>query len=374
MRPRLFFVLLGSLSVIACGGGQVSHSNAQPTGSAVGATQFAPVAIATFAAPWAMAVLPDQSFLVTEKAGRMLHVSADGRSRTSLAGLPPVKSEGQAALGEVTLHPEFARNRLVYFSYVAPGRNSAIVLARGRLEADRLADVETLFRASPSVAGNGHFAGRIAFSPDGFLFFSTGERQKFDPAQDAKATLGKIVRLDMDGKPAAGNPLAARGFDPAIWTYGHRNPLGLAFDEAGRLWEIEMGPQGGDEFNLVLPGRNYGWPMVSDGDHYDGRKIPDHATRPDLEAPKLSWNPVISPSSLLVYRGDRFPAWKGKALVGGLSSEALVVVDIAGDRAREVERHPMGARIRAVAQGADGALFLLEDGEGGRLLRLDQAR
>jgi glucose/arabinose dehydrogenase len=230
--------------------------------------------------------------------------------------------------------------------------------------------VQVLFRASPKVTGGGHYSGRIAFSPDGRLFFTAGERQKFDPAQDPKATLGKVLRLDLDGKPAKGNPLAAKGFDPAVWSYGHRNLLGLAFDGQGRLWEVEMGPRGGDELNLILPGRNYGWPLVSNGDHYDGKVIPDHPTRPDLEAPKASWNPSISPSSLLFYSGAAFPAWRGNAFISALGGQALVRVAIEGDTAKEAARYEMGARIRAVDQGPDGALYVLEDGPRGRLLRL----
>jgi glucose/arabinose dehydrogenase len=171
-----------------------------------------------------------------------------------------------------------------------------------------------------------------------------------------------------------GNPLAAKGFDPAIWSYGHRNPLGLAFDAEGRLWEDEMGPKGGDEVNLILPGRNYGWPLVSNGDNYDGSPIPRHATRPGLEAPRLSWNPSISPSSLLIYSGTLFPGWHGKALIGALSGEMLILVELGGASVREEARYDMGRRIRAVDAGPDGAVYLLEDGPDGRLLRLTPDR
>lgn len=362
--------LFAALLLAACGGGQ---SNAQGGAPAQAAdVAFDTVEVARFASPWAMTFLPDGSMLVTEKAGRMLHLAADGLNPRPLAGLPEVKSAGQGGLGEVVVHPDFATNRLVYFSYSAPGEESGIVLARGRLDGDRLADVQTLFRASPLVTGNGHYAGRIAFGPDGFLYLSTGERQKFDPAQDVRGTLGKVLRLTHDGKPAPGNPLAERG-DPAIWSYGHRNPLGLAFDPQGGLWVMEMGPKGGDELNLVQAGRNYGWPVVSNGDHYDGRDIPDHSTRPEFEAPTVSWNPAISPSSLLFYTGDAFPHWRGKALIGGLSSKALVVVDVTTPGAREVGRFPM-KRIRAVDQGPDGFVYLLEDGPDGRLLKLRPKR
>lgn len=341
------------------------------------AKPFMATEVATFDSPWALAFLPDGRMLVTEKAGRMLLLSADGKRRVAISGLPDVNASGQGALGEVVAHPDFATNGLVYFSYSAAGSPNGVVLARGRLAGDlngaRLDHVETLYRAHPEKSG-GHYAGRIAFSSDGFLFFAMGERQKFTPAQEPDGVLGKIVRLTMDGRPAPGNPLADQGYDPAIWSYGHRNPLGLAFDAKGRLWDAEMGPKGGDEVNLVLPGHNYGWPLVSNGDHYDGRPIPDHPTRPDLDAPKLSWNPSISPSSLLIYSGKLFPKWRDKALVGALSGRMLILVALTGDGAREEARYDMGKRIRAVDQAPDGAIYVLEDEKDARLLRLTPAR
>lgn len=369
--PRLsaFCGLLFMSAAVAAPAAQAPITGARPAA----VQPFAVTAVATFDSPWGLAFLPDGRMLVTEKAGRMLLLSADGKRRVTVTGVPRVDSGGQGALGEVVVHPAFASNQLVYFSYSAPGSPNGVVLARGRLsgglDGARLEEVATLYKAHPLTSG-GHYAGRIAFAPDGHLFFAMGERQKFTPAQNLDGVLGKIVRLTADGKPAPGNPLAGKGGDPAIWSYGHRNPLGLAFDLQGRLWAAEMGPKGGDELNLILPGRNYGWPIVSNGGHYDGRNIPDHPTRPELEAPKVSWNPSISPSSLLVYSGRRFPQWHGKALIGALSGEALFLVDLARDGAREEARYAMGKRIRAVGQGPDGAVYLLEDEQGGRLLRL----
>jgi len=244
--------------------------------------------------------------------------------------------------------------------------------------AEKLRQIEVLFRATPFVEGNGHYSGRIAFSPDGkYLFFTNGERQKFDPAQDPKATLGKVLRLTLDGKPAPGNPLAAKGFHPAVWSYGHRNLLGIAFDAEGNLWEQEMGPKGGDELNLVLPGRNYGYPKVSNGSHYDGRDIPDHKPGDGFEPPKVWWNPVISPSGLMVYSGNLFPQWRGDAFIGGLSSQALVRVDLDGTNAKKGDQWDMGARIREVEQAPDGSIYVLEDGgqgSQGRMMRLSPAQ
>jgi len=342
-----------------------------------GSLPFQVQVMADFESPWAMTFLPDGRMLITEKSGVLYLVSADAQQRTRVDGIPEVADEGQGGLMDVVLHPAFPQNRFVYFSYSEAGQGGkGVVLARGVLadgERSALQKVETLFRAEPYVDGDGHFAGRIAFSRDGHLFFTNGERQKFVPAQDPKATLGKILRLRDDGTPAAGNPLAAKGFHPAVWSYGHRNQLGIAFDESGNLWEQEMGPRGGDEVNLILPGRNYGYPIVSDGDHYDGRPIPDHSTRPEFEKPKVSWNPVISPAGLMVYSGKLWPQWKGDLFIGGLSSRALIRVDIDGTNARKGDQWPMGERIREPEEGPDGAIWLLEDGRqggSGRLLKL----
>jgi aldose sugar dehydrogenase len=333
--------------------------------------------VADFESPWAMTFLPDGRMLITEKSGILYVVSADGQQRKRVDGMPTVAAEGQGGLMDVVLHPGFAKNRFVYFSYSEAGQGGkGVVLARGVFadgEKPALQKVETLFRASPYVDGDGHFSGRIAFAKDGHLFFTNGERQKFDPAQDSTVTLGKVLRLNDDGTPARGNPLAAKGFHPAIWTYGHRNLLGIAFDASGNLWEQEMGPKGGDEVNLILPGRNYGYPIVSDGDHYDDKPIPDHDTRPEFEKPKVSWNPVISPGGLMIYSGKLWPQWKGDLFIGGLSSQALIRVDVDGTNAKKGDQWAMGERIREPEEGPDGAIWLLEDGrrEGkGRLLKL----
>jgi glucose/arabinose dehydrogenase len=311
----------------------------------------------------------------------MLLLSADGKQRRTVATVA-VDSGGQGGLMDVVAAPGFAKNRHVYFSYSAAGPGGkGVVLARGKLEGaagdERLVGIERLFSARPFVEGNGHYSGRIAFSPDGqHLFFTNGERQKFTPAQDKTMTLGKVLRLTLDGKPAPGNPLAAQGFQPEVWSYGHRNLLGIAFDAQGNLWEQEMGPKGGDEVNLILPGRNYGYPNVSNGSHYDGRDIPDHAPGDGYEAPKVWWNPVISPGGLMIYSGSLFPAWKGDAFIGGLSSQSLVRVDLDGQNARKGDQWPMGARIRDVDQGPDGAILVIEDGDDGsqgRLLKLTPA-
>ncbi|WP_052772779.1 PQQ-dependent sugar dehydrogenase [Luteimonas sp. FCS-9] len=343
-------------------------------GDAIEGLPFASTAVATFDEPWALAFLPDGRLLVTEKAGTLKLVTLpDGQVR-EIAGVPAVGYGGQGGLGDVEPHPQFAQNGLVYLSYAEDGeggRGAAVARARLDVEAGTLEDVQVIWRQVPKVEGNGHYGHRLAFDRDGKLWISSGERQKFDPSQDMASNLGKIVRLEDDGRVPADNPFADQGGVAAqVWSLGHRNPLGIAFDAQGRLWNSEMGPAGGDELNLVKRGANYGYPLVSNGNHYDGRPIPDHDTRPEFEKPAVTWTPVISPSSLMFYTGTLFPEWTGDAFIGGLSGQTLVRVEIDGDSAREAERFAMRARIRGVEQGPDGALWVIEDGKDGRLIRL----
>lgn len=370
-------LIAGAVMATACSAEPGAEQGSPATITTAG-LPFAVTEVADFDAPWAMTFLPDGRMLVTEKDGRLLLVSADGKSRSTIATIK-VDAANQGGLMDVVLAPDYATSRNVYLSWSEAGRGgTGVVLARGTLTetggAARLEKIDTLFRAMPLIQGNGHYSGRIAFSPDGqYIFFTSGERQKFDPAQDPKATLGKVLRLTLDGKPAAGNPLAAKDFDPAVWSYGHRNLLGIAFDADGNLWEQEMGPKGGDELNLIKPGLNYGYPTVSNGDHYDGRPIPDHRPGDGFEAPKVWWNPAISPGGLMIYSGDMFPQWKGDAFIGGLSAQALIRVDLDGTNASKGDQWSLGTRIREVEQGPDGSIYLLEDGlrgASGRMLKL----
>lgn len=337
--------------------------------------------VAQFNEPWAMTFLPDGRLLVTEKPGRVLIVTQDGDKSEPLPGVPDVDYGGQGGLGDVFLHPDFESNDVIYLSYVEAGDDDTrgAALARGTLTLNdngggALNDMKVIWRQDPKVTGRGHFGHRIAFSSDGYLFISSGDRQKFDPAQDMNMNLGKVVRLHDDGSVPDDNPFADQGGVTAqIWSLGHRNPLGLAFDSQGRLWNQEMGPRHGDELNLVKRGHNYGYPIVSNGDHYSGEEIPDHDTRPEFEAPKAFWVPAISPGGLMFYDGDVFPDWKGNAFLGGLGSMSLVRVEFDGDEAHEAERFEMGRRIREEEQGPNGAIWILEDeddGVGGRLLKL----
>ena len=335
---------------------------------------FTVTQVADFDMPWALEFLPDGRLLVTEqRLGELKLFSPEDGSIVDIAGVPEVSYGGQGGLGDVVLHPRFADEPVLYLSYAEAGdgdvRGAAVARARLELSAEggELRDVEVIWRQLPKVDGAGHYGHRIAFGPDGKLWISSGDRQKFDPAQDMSSTMGKIVRLNDDGTVPDDNPFYEHGGVTAeIWSLGHRNPLGLAFDSTGRPWNVEMGPAGGDELNRVERGANYGYPIVSNGDHYDGRDIPDHPTRPEFHAPAVFWNPVISPSSLLFYSGDVFPDWRGSALIGGLSSQSIVRIEFDGDAAHEAERFAMGMRVRALEQGPDGAIWMLEDGREGR--------
>jgi glucose/arabinose dehydrogenase len=372
--PRLLWhtALLLSSATAACG---QASTKAAPTS----APPFAVHEVARFSTPWAMAFLPGSGVrltkmaLVTEKEGKLWLVDTATGKRQAIAGVPAVHVAGQGGLGDVAVHPDFAANRRVYLSFVEEGANgSGAALGYGTLDPSgaRLTGFKIIWRQSPKVDGNGHFSHRIAFGPDGLLYLTSGERQKFEPAQDMNGNLGKVLRLTAEGAPAPGNPWAARGGVAAtLWTTGHRNLLGLSFAPDGRLWETEMGPKGGDELNLLVAGRNYGWPLASNGSHYDGRDIPDHKPGDGFEPPKASWNPSISPGGLLIYTGDKFADWTGDALIPALSGEALIRVDIDGDRAKKVDEWPMNARIRAVDEGPEGSVYLIEDE--GRLVRLD---
>jgi glucose/arabinose dehydrogenase len=321
--------------------------------------------------------------LITERKGK-LKLWEEGGAVRDVTGVPAVVYAGQGGLGDVALAPDFATSGMIYLSWAEAGQNgtAGAAVGRAKLVMDRtphLEGLQVIWRQNPKVTGAGHFSHRIAFSPDGrFLFVSSGERQKFTPAQDLGQNLGKIVRLLPDGTPAPGNPFASRGGITAqIWTLGHRNVLGLKFDASGRLWDLEHGPRGGDELNLIKPGQNYGWPIVSNGDNYDGTPIPRHSTRPEFAAPAISWNPVIAPGDFIFYQGSQFPAWRGQAIIGGMSPNVLVRVAIDGEKAREVARTPMPHRIREVEEREDGSIWLLEDGQeagAGRLLKLSPAK
>ncbi len=352
---------------------------------------FTTKTVASFDEPWAMTALPrihsqPPKLLVTQKAGELLIVDTATGVKTSVNGVPKVAYGGQGGLGDIILAPDFATSNNVYISYVEAGKGTdsnkfgakviKATLTGLDTDAPRLQAITPIWKQTPKLKGQGHYSHRLLFSPDGqYLYISSGERQEKTPAQDMSVNLGKIIRLHPDGSVPADNPFAQNGSDIAaqFWTIGHRNVLGMAFDDKGRLWAHEMGPRGGDEFNLIEKGNNYGWPVVSNGRNYSGTDIPDHDTRPDFVAPKISWTPVISPSSISIYQTGKyndFPAWQGNALISGLSSKALIVVKFADNNgAAERYRYDMGERSRSVLT-VDGQVWLLEDGDKGRLLQL----
>jgi glucose/arabinose dehydrogenase len=364
--------------------------------------------VASLDLPWRIAFLPDGRMLVTEKVGRLQLVTPQG-AKTEIKGVPASYFEGQNGMLGVFLSPHYARDHNVYLTYVAPGDyGGGLAMGRGQLVLDgdqaRLDNFQVLWRQMPTGKG-GQAGAQIAFSPDGkTLFLTVGDRQRFTPAQDPDQPEGKILRLTLDGKPAPGNPWARKVgastislIDPATdteaaktapvvstytfpgpnltpaetWSTGHRTPYGLAFAPDGRLWELEHGPRGGDELNLIQRGKNYGWPLVSYGMNYNGVPIPNPDTRPDLAKPVIYWVPVIAPGNLMFYKGSMFPQWNGSALISGLVSMGIIRVtfDSKGG-ATAVERWSIGKRIRDVEEAPDGSLWLLEDAQPGGLFRL----
>jgi len=333
--------------------------------------------IAEFNEPWAIAPLKDGRLLVTERKGRLYLFDPETKKKTEIKGTPKVAYGGQGGLGDIVLHPDFANNSWIYLSYAEQGQGGyGAVVIRGKLDlkqsAPQLTQIEKIWTQIPKFSsGQGHYGHRIVFGPDGKLWISSGERQQFDPAQDMKSNAGKIIRLNDDGSIPADNPFMNQGkIAQQVWSLGHRNPLGMAFDPKGQLWVIEMGPKGGDELNKIIKAKNYGYPLVSNGDHYNGKPIPDHSTRPKFEAPVLDWTPVISPSDLNFYTGKMFPQWQNKAIATGLSSKAIIIIDTMQQPAKEVQRLDMKARIRGAVQAQDGGIWVIEDGPQARLLKL----
>ncbi len=385
MKSLSALALSAAIAVAACSSGPASNAADSAALDASGAQPATPLAdapftvreVASFNEPWAMNFLPGgKQALITERAGKLKLWRENGPA-LDIAGVPAVAYGGQGGLGDVILAPDFAASGIVYLSWVEAGDGDdfGAVVGKARLvqgAAPRLGELQIIWKQDPKVPGRGHFSHRLAFSPDGrYLFITSGERQKFDPAQDMGKNLGKVIRLKPDGSVPADNPFAEKGGVTAqIWSLGHRNLLGLAFDGSGRLWQQEMGPKGGDEVNLVERGANYGYPIVSNGDHYDSKDIPDHPTRPEFAAPKLWWNPSVSPGGLAWYGGDLYPGWKNSLLMGALSGQGLIRMAIDDDTLHKADRWDFGQRIREVEVREDGSVWLLSDGKNGKLLEL----
>lgn len=355
-----------ALGLASCGNAASGEQGAPPA-AASARDGFATDEIARFDEPWAMAFLSPETALVTERKGSLRLLDLAKRSTIAVSGVPAVDYGGQGGLGDVVASPGFAKDGVIYLSWAeaGPGDTRGAAIGRARLVreggAARLEGLEVIWRQDKTT-GRGHYSHRLAISPDGnWLYVASGDRQKMAPAQDMKSNLGKILRLNVR--------------DPQridVVSTGHRNILGLAFDPQGTLWEVEHGPRGGDELNRVETGRNYGWPVVSEGRHYDGRLIPHHSERPNFARPVLSWTPVIGPGGMIIYRGSMFPDWTGQAIIAGLVSQGLVRVAFDGQSAREVARIDMGKRIRSIAEHPDGSIWVIEDGRDGRLLRLSR--
>jgi glucose/arabinose dehydrogenase len=360
---------------------------------------FTMTPVAQFTSPWRLAFLPDGRMLITEKVGPVWLVTQDGK-KTSVANAPKVVFKGQGGMLGVFLSPHYAQDHFVYLTYSEPQAvgGSSLAMARAKLtlgkDSASLDDLKVLWR-DPEGGEGGQFGAQIAFAPDGkSLFLTSGDRQRFTPAQDPNQPLGKILHLTLDGKPAADNPMAGKtgsatvpvidpprdteaaktaavvrtytfpgpNLTPAeTWSTGHRTPYGLAFAPDGKLWELEHGPRGGDELNLIEKGKNYGWPLVGEAPNYDGVPVPGPDTRPDLTKPVLYWTPVIAPGNLIFYKGKAFPQWNGNALISGLGTKSLSRIVVTSATAKSAERWDVGHRIRDVEVGPDGTLWMLED-------------
>lgn len=331
--------------------------------------------------PWALAFLPDGRMLVTEKhEGKLRVLSQDAKSAASVEGVPKVDGRDQGGLLDVEPSPNYAKDGFIYLSYYEPRDDgNGLAVARGKLTSDsppKLAESQVIFRMMPTLDSTKHAGGRLVFSPDGFLFVTLGERSIMEgrkQARDLGSHLGKVVRIHPDGKVPADNPFTGnKQAKPEIWSSGHRNVLGADLDTKGRLWIIEMGPRGGDELNLVERGKDYGWPTIGYGEEYSGDRIHEQTQAPGLEQPVYYWDPVISPGALTIYKGDLFPEWKDNFFVAGLSSQALIRLVVSEDRVVGEERllTDRQTRIRDVTQGPNGALYVLTDGDEGKLLEL----
>ncbi len=361
-----------ALAIVGC----ESQPNRSPTPSpSAGAVRVDTVARG-LSHPWGLAILPDGRFLVTERSGSLRLIERDGHMSAPLPGVPRVAATGQGGLLDVTLDREFDRNRTIYLSFAEPGDNNSAgtAVARARLGDAGLDSVRVIYRQEPKVAGGGHFGSRVVANRDGTLFITQGDRFSYrERAQDLMSGLGKVVRVRTDGTIPRDNPFAGRSdARKEIWSYGHRNVQAAALDASGRLWTIEHGAAGGDELNHPEGGKNYGWPVITYGKDYDGRRIGEGTEKAGMEQPVYYWDPVIAPSGMVVYAGDAFSSWKGNILVGGLASRVLVRLVLEDGVVAREERYlgEVKERIRDVQEGRDGLIYVVTDEDDGKLLRI----
>ena len=334
--------------------------------------------ITVFDEPWALTFINQDELLVSTKKGKLWLVQKDGK-KSLIEGIPEIAYGGQGGLGDILPHPKFSQNNLLYLSFVASknnGRTRGAKVIRAKLENGKLINHQLVWEQLPHTRGRGHFSHRLAFGPEGsshegMLFISSGDRQIMHPAQTLDNNLGKIIRLHDDGRIPVDNPYSDMGF-PAntIWTLGHRNVLGLSFAPDNELWANEMGPLHGDELNLIYKGENYGWPLVSEGNHYNGRHIPSHSTNDGFTPPVKYWVPTIAPSSLVFMPTTKDGSWSGNAVMTGLKSKAIFRLEIKNNKVIHQEKFYIGNRIRALTIGHDLTLWAIEDGGAGRLLKL----
>jgi glucose/arabinose dehydrogenase len=378
MRIPTFALSLPLAAIASCGSAPSGDSAQKPATEPP--FKIEQVGTQTFDEGWAISLEPKSGrIFITEKGGTMKVVDPASGQVGMVGGIPKVAYGGQGGLADFIFAPDYAKTHTIYLSWAEAGEGDAKGGAVGKGTLDCLSldkcsieGLKVIWRQQPKVPGLLQYALRMTFSPNGkYLFVSSGDRVAIDYVQKTDNNLGKIVRLTPDGKPAPGNPMASKG-SPAneIWTIGHRNPLGLQFDLNGQLWDLEHGPMGGDEINMLKPGDNYGWPVVSNGDNYNGTPIPRHSTHPEFHAPAISWNPVIAPGGMIFYSGKLWPEWKNQAIIAGMKTQAIIRVALKGDHGTEEARYDMGHRIRGLAEAADGSLYVIEDGKGGRLLHL----
>jgi len=326
--------------------------------------------------PWSFAFLPDGRILVTERPGRLRIVGPGEKLSAPVKGVPRVYARGQGGLLDVILDPDFATNRVIYLSYAEPGRGGAgTAVARATLKDGALNNLKVIFRQTPKAGTSRHFGSRLVIARDGTLFITVGERGQRERAQDPSVNRGQVVRINRDGTVPKDNPFfGKKGYRPEIWSYGHRNPQGAALHPVtGKLWTVEHGARGGDEINVPLPGRNYGWPVIAYGRHYWGGKIGEGTHKAGMEQPIHYWDPSIAPSGMAFYTGDKYPKWKGNVFVGALSFQLLSRLVLDGEKVVKEERlfKAFRERIRDVRQGPDGYLYMLTDSDEGRLLRIE---